>query len=488
MFKSIFAKNLTIFTIILLVCIVALLLTVTSVVSDDNVTTEYRAVQNLSAGFATIIENSYNDGEFKTLAEAFGKDGPVTQILSDTNALSDIEIYIFSGEGDLLGTSEPQGSNHGTSVPRSVINGCVRGETYYVSTLEGFFKENRLCGYSIGTVGKEHFIVFAGIKEFQNSIFKSDMVVSVITVSLWIFFGSMIIIYLYSLRTTRPLTNIVNEAKNYAKGDFSKRIKVSGHDEVAELAGAINEMADSLSDISRERKAFLGNVSHDLRTPMTTIGGFVDGILDGTIPPEKHEYYLKIISDEVRRLSRLVNTLLEISRSESKTELDRAEFNLSELARTVIIMLEKKINSKNLDFEFLAPDYDVFVTADADSIHRVLFNLVDNAIKFTPDGEKITVSVGVLSDRKKKQKAFIKVRNSGVGITEEEKSRIFERFYKIDASRGLDKSGTGLGLYIAKVNVAAHGEELTVDSDGETYTEFAFSLPTVQINQQKPKL
>lgn len=487
MFKSIFAKNLTISTIILLVCIVALLLTVTSVVSDDNVTTEYRAVQNLSAGFATIIENSHNDGEFKTLAEAFGKDGPVTQILSDTDALSDIEVYIFSGEGNLLGTSEPQGSDHGTSVPRSVINGCVRGETYYVSTLEGFFKENRLCGYSIGIAGEERFIVFAGIKEFQNSIFKSDMVVSVITVSLWIFFGSMIIIYLYSLRTTRPLTNIVNEAKNYAKGDFSKRIKVSGHDEVAELAEAINEMADSLSDISRERKAFLGNVSHDLRTPMTTIGGFVDGILDGTIPPEKHEYYLKIISDEVRRLSRLVNTLLEISRSES-TELNRAEFNLSELARTVIIMLEKKINSKNLDFEFLAPDDDVFVTADADSIHRVLFNLVDNAIKFTPDGEKITVSVDALTDKKKKQRALIKVRNRGVGITEEEKNRIFERFYKIDSSRGLDKTGTGLGLYIAKSNVAAHGEELTVDSDGKTYTEFAFSLPTVQINPQKPKL
>jgi signal transduction histidine kinase len=206
---------------------------------------------------------------------------------------------------------------------------------------------------------------------------------------------------------------------------------------------------------------------------MTTISGFVDGILDGTIPPEEHEKYLQIISAEVHRLSRLENTLLEISRLESGKGMNTSEFNLTETARQILISLMGKIEAKKLDiaFESGEDDEDVFVLADPDAIHQVMYNLVDNAIKFTQEGG--TVSIGISA---KSKKALVRVRNTGEGIPEEEISHIFERFYKSDRSRGLDKTGTGLGLYIVKTILEKHGEEISVESVVGAYTEFHFGL------------
>ena len=205
---------------------------------------------------------------------------------------------------------------------------------------------------------------------------------------------------------------------------------------------------------------------------MTVIAGFVDGIRDGTIPPEKQDYYLEIISTEVRRLSRLVNTLLEISRMQSgERKLNITHFNVSEKARQVLLSFEKKIDAKKIEIEF-NNDEDVFVSADTDAVHQVLYNLMDNAVKFTP--EKGTISVTI---EKKEKKAHIRIRNTGEGIPPEELPNIFDRFYKSDRSRGLDKTGTGLGLYIAKTNINMHGEKITCKSKQNEYTEFEFSLP-----------
>jgi signal transduction histidine kinase len=309
------------------------------------------------------------------------------------------------------------------------------------------------------------------------SVFSREIIVASITVALCVFLAALITIYVISRRTTQPLSEIVTAAKNYAKGRFDYKIEVVGNDEVAELAAAINDMSVSLKHLDELRNSFLGNVSHDLRTPMTTIAGFVEGILDGTIPPEKHEKYLTIISQEVRRLSRLVNTLLEVSRLESGADLKPTDFNLSETARTVLISLESKISKKNIDIEFDTGDEDIFVNADSDSIHRVIFNLLDNAVKFTPEWGKISINISYISDGRKKRKAQLSVYNSGDGIAKEELAHIFDRFYKSDSSRGLDKSGTGLGLYIAKTTLLNHGEDISVDSVSGKYTEFKFTLP-----------
>ena len=172
----------------------------------------------------------------------------------------------------------------------------------------------------------------------------------------------------------------------------------------------------------------------------------------------------------------LVNTLLEVSRLESGTDLKPTDFNLSETARSVLISLESKISGKNIEIEFDTGDDDIFVNADPDSIHRVIFNLMDNAVKFTPEKGTISIKIGFIADGKKNRKAHFVIRNSGQGIPKDELPHVFERFYKTDRSRGLDKSGTGLGLYIAKTSIENHGEFIVVDSIEDEYTEFSFTL------------
>ena len=291
----------------------------------------------------------------------------------------------------------------------------------------------------------------------------------------------MIIIFLISRRITDSIKTLCSVAREYAQGRFNIRIKVNGQDEITELSRAFNNMASGLAQLEENRNTFIANVSHDLRTPMTTISGFVDGILDGTIPPEEQQRYLQTISSEVRRLSRLVNTLLEISRLESGKGMKTLDFNVTETARQILISLMGKIDSKGLEVEFEGGDDDVFVLADPDTIHQVLYNLLDNAIKFTQ--EKGTISISITS---KGKKALIKVRNTGEGIPEEELSHIFERFYKSDRSRGLDKTGTGLGLYIVKTILEKHGEEISVESVVGSYTEFRFGL-SLSAGRPRPK-
>jgi signal transduction histidine kinase len=236
-------------------------------------------------------------------------------------------------------------------------------------------------------------------------------------------------------------------------------------------------MADSLARLEDMRSSFLANVSHDLRTPMTTISGFVDGIIDGTIPEDKHSYYLGIISSEVRRLSRLVSSLLQLSRTEAgDTKLKPSDFNLSEKTRQVLISFENKIDDKKLEIEFVNAR-DIYVNADMDAMHQVIYNLIDNAVKFTPEGGKVCLTLSVISIDRRIKKALFSIKNTGQGIPPEETPYLFERFYKSDRSRGLDKTGTGLGLYIVKTTLLSHGEDIKVASEPGKITEFSFTLP-----------
>lgn len=218
--------------------------------------------------------------------------------------------------------------------------------------------------------------------------------------------------------------------------------------------------------------SFISDVSHELRTPMTTIGGFIDGMLDDTIPPEKQKTYLKIVKDEVTRLTRLVNTFLDITRMQSdKVNLVISDFDINEVIRLIIIGLGNKIDAKNLEINLIF-DRDVsYVRADADKIKMVLTNLFDNAIKFTND--KGTITIETLP---KGGEVQISVHNTGVGIPAEQQKIIFERLYKVDKSRSINKEGTGIGLYIVKSMLAAHGKDIKVDSVEGEYARFTFSL------------
>ncbi len=478
MFKSIFSKYLTTFTVILVCCIMAILFAVTSRTARESYNMQ-RSTMSVSAGSAAmVIENYLAENGYDKIYTAFDDNDDFQKLLSYYSRTARADIFVFDSNGVLVGCSDDSyeiGENELGDKALSVI--LSNDGSYNVSTVNGFFDSNRLNSYYVSSASGQSFIVLASMNDYSAVVYNRDIVIVTVTVSLWVFLAAMISLYVVSRRTTEPLSQVVAAAKSYSKGRFDRKIEVVGQDEVAELATAINDMAASLKQIEADRNSFLGNVSHDLRTPMTTIAGFVDGILDGTIPPEKHEYYLNIISQEVRRLSRLVNTLLEVSRMESGADLKPVDFNLSETARMVLISLESKISKKNIDIEFDSGDEDVFVNADSDSIHRVIFNLMDNAVKFTPDKGKISIGLSYITDKKTRKAQYV-IRNTGSGIPKEELPHVFDRFYKTDRSRGLDKSGTGLGLYIAKTSIVNHGEDLTVDSVPGEYTEFKFTLPT----------
>jgi len=290
-----------------------------------------------------------------------------------------------------------------------------------------------------------------------------------------------IIVFICTYKASRPISQMTNATKRYAEGDFSERIPVERDDEIGELTTSFNRMATALSITENSRRAFVANVSHELKTPMTTIGGFIDGIVDGTIPPEKQDYYLKIVSSEVKRLSRLVNQMLNLSRiEEGKTQVNPTEFNISKQLVDTILTFEKHIVDKGIGITGLDTLDAIYLYADEDMINQVIYNLVENAIKFTPQNGRIDFHIEETNNN-----VSISVGNTGDGIPSEQLPRIFERFYKVDSSRSYDKKGAGLGLYLVKTLVELHGGQVNVSSTEGEYTQFSFSLPKKNKENQR---
>jgi signal transduction histidine kinase len=310
---------------------------------------------------------------------------------------------------------------------------------------------------------------------------------SMIVAALWVMVAALIAIYFITERIVSPLRDMSKAAKRMAVGKFDVLVPVRGRDEVAELAVAFNQMAGALENLEGMRNSFVANVSHDLRTPMTTIAGFIDGILDGVIPPEQEKHYLKVVSEEVRRLSRLVTALLDVSRLQAgDRKFDKTPFDVCEMGRQILISFEKKIDEKELDVEFDADEERMFVLADQDAIHQILYNICDNAVKFASKRGKLKMSfTWSEGDGNRHRKAVVKIYNEGQGIPAEDLPFVFERFYKSDKSRSLDKSGVGLGMFISKTIIDAHGETISVASEYGKYCEFTFTLTRAATLPQK---
>ena len=306
----------------------------------------------------------------------------------------------------------------------------------------------------------------------------NDVMIRTVSISsLWVLIAAFIAVYFITDKIIDPLKDMSRAAKSFADGDFSVRVPVRGRDEVAELATAFNNMATSLESADKMRNSFMANVSHDLRTPMTTIAGFIDGILDGAIPKEKHEYYLNIIATEVRRLSRLVSQLLDISRIEAgDRKFNMHPFDVCEMGRQILISFEQKIEEKQLDVEFETDNDNMTVLGDRDAIYQIMYNICDNAVKFSRERGKLLVGI----NRVPNDKIMVTVYNEGQGIPSDDLPYVFERFYKGDKSRGLDKSGVGLGMYISKTIIEAHNEKISVDSVYGEYCRFSFTLAEVK--------
>jgi len=304
---------------------------------------------------------------------------------------------------------------------------------------------------------------------------------TIVLASLWVMIASFVVVYFITEKIVAPIKQMTYATRDFAKGKFDVKTPVVGEDEIAELAVAFNSMADSLAHYEYTRSSFLANVSHDLRTPMTSIAGFIDGILEGAIPPEKQPYYLEIIGQEVKRLSRLVNSLLDISRMEAgNRKFEKTPFDICEMARIILLSFESKIDAKHLDVEFDAPEDRLMVFSDKDAINQVLYNICDNAVKFSKEGGKYKITI-----KDEGAKVTVRVYNEGEGIPNEDLPYVFDRFYKSDKSRGLDKTGVGLGLYICRTIMDNLGENISVVGTYGEYCEFSVSLTKYKEDKRK---
>lgn len=305
------------------------------------------------------------------------------------------------------------------------------------------------------------------VQRARSSVFKFFIFAVVISIII-----SIVLIYIFSLKLSRPLKKINSAAKKIASGKFDERLDISSEDEIGELARSFNNMAGELQNLENMRRGFIANVSHELRTTMTSIHGFIEGILDGTIPPEKEKDYLLIVRDEIRRLNRLTTDLLDLAKMEAgEITINPVNFNINELIRRCIIKLENFITQKDIEVEANFEEEDMYVKADIDSIERVLINLMHNAVKFVQQNGKIKVSTSSY-----KNKVLVCVEDNGIGIDRNEIDLIWERFYKSDKSRSKEKGGAGLGLAIVRNIINDHKQEIWVESEVGKGTKFYFTL------------
>ncbi len=283
---------------------------------------------------------------------------------------------------------------------------------------------------------------------------------------------TIISIYIMSRRISRPLREIGRVARQIAGGNFKARVKAISNDEVGELGRTFNYMAEALNNLEQVRKSFIANVSHELRTPLTSVAGFVEGMMDGTIPADKQQHYLTIVKQEVVRLTRLVNDILDLAKVESgEVSINPRVFNIGELIRRSAVKFENQVSSKNINLEIALEKEDQLVLADPDAIERVITNLLDNAVKFTPEGGIINITACC-----KDQSIYVSIGDNGVGIDKDDLPYIWERFFKTDKSRSKDKIGTGLGLAIVKNIVQRHNQNIWVESELDKGSVFTFTL------------
>ena len=408
---------------------------------------------------------------------------PFQNYVASIALVSDSYIIIAAPDGEIIYATD--GVNfylyENGRIPQSVVSQVLdRGSYAGMTSLDGFFPERRYLASLPITVDLNDLSVTQGLVLVSAD---ASSLAEMWSATATIFFFAAVVVLLiafvasslFSAHQARPLNEMAEAARKFGRGEFDVRVtSYEGRcDEISTLAESFNAMANSLAKVESQRSEFIANVSHELKTPMTTISGFAEGILDGTIPPERQKESLQIVVSETRRLSRLVRRMLDLARLNALTEdtlTAQEQFDLTEVVSQVIISLESKITGRNLDVDVQMPDEKLMVWGDPDSITQVCYNLLDNAAKFAAAGTAITVQI-----TKKDGKAYTSIRNLGSTIPKDELPLLFDRFHKADYSRSMDREGVGLGLYIVKTILGNLKENITVTSE-DGVTQFTFTL------------
>ena len=436
------------------------------------------------------VEGLKSDAEvISDLAAVYSADGTLYGFdfllnLNVASQISSADAVICDADGRVILCSDsPMGCNHqGMYVDGSYLHKVVENNgSVDTGVIENLYEDAR---YVVATPitdipsGRNMGIVIVSLPMASTLSVLQKISDIFVFVSLLVILICVVLMMVFAKQLSRPLLDMAKTAYNFGHGDLTARVKIDGNstEEVEELALAFNNMASSLQKSEYQRQEFVANVSHELKTPMTTISGYVDGILDGTIPPEKQRHYLQLVSDETKRLSRLVRSMLDISRLQDQGGIPdekKTQFDLEEAMGQVLITFEQKINGKNLNVLVDMPEHPVYTRANEDYITQVIYNLLDNAVKFSPVGGDLGLTI-----REGGGKAYISISNNGDTIPPEELPLVFERFHKLDKSRSMNRDGWGLGLYIVKTIVCSHGEDISVTSrDGKT--TFTFTMPLV---------
>ena len=415
---------------------------------------------------ANLIASTYStvyQGNNIELAQAYPQLQAVATYLQ-------AQIWVMSRNGDILVDSD--GHRDGDIIPnfdptatgnRSYMVGSYFGSfPYEVLSVSAPITGNfRTYGYVVIHLPMDQ--VQDSANEILNIVYITFVIVFLLSLSL---------LLVFFLSVSRPLREITRGAGQFAEGNLSYRIRIRSRDEMGYLANTMNYMAEQLERSEEAERRFIANVSHDFRSPLTSIKGFLEAILDGTIPPEMQEKYLRRMIGETERLTRLTQGMLTLDSLDPDRGLTRGNFDINRVIRDTANSFEGQCIPRNIRLDLSFAVEQEMVYADLGRIQQVLYNLIDNAVKFSPDGSSIDIQSYEL-----REKVFVSVKDRGCGIERKDQARVFDRFYKADQSRGRDKKGTGLGLAIVKEIIQAHGENIDLISTKGVGTEFIFSLP-----------
>lgn len=417
---------------------------------------------------ASLIADTYAKGLYSSRTSL----ETVTLQLDSLSVYMNADIRIISPDGIII--LDTASTDTETAQQLSEFDPSSGGSTYYlIGNFFGSFDEEVLsviCPIITKYRTKGYVTIHVSMADIESEI-NSLLNISYITLFI-MFLLSLIILIFFTTLVYIPLRKITKGAESFADGNYHYEVNVDTRDEMGYLAAALNYMSGKIADSEDDQKKFIANVSHDFRSPLTSIKGYLEAMLDGTIPPEMHEKYLGIVLNETERLTKLTNGLLALNNLNTKgMHLDITDFDINDTVRKVAETFEGTCRKKSIAIELVLMGDELFVHADKGRIEQIIYNLTDNAVKFSHHDSVIKIETA-----EKKNKIYVSVKDTGIGIPPEDISMIFNRFYKSDSSRGKDKKGTGLGLSIVKEILTAHGENINVVSTPGEGSEFIFSL------------